>query len=1135
MEQLSFTANRFKTVLNTEEQEVDNQDDSQKHQQQQDFDDNQALSCCHLNRLPLLESTYYSINNQCEKLPELRKDESIVSFKAVTDSIAIIITSQRVLVFNFKTFEKRPYTFQFEYKVNIYNILPLVSIIPNILNPLKPDLVIIDPITGILHFFESIKLAPSLSILQNGLQDKITLYNAEFLSNIQLFQDNSLLITTSQKRIIHVTFKDQFNDIAINFKQIYNNRPLISFMLSKSYSVREYLNSNRIISIRTFDISPVSKNIIILESTGRVAFINHLKGSSTFTLEAKYDLNLILSNSNFHFLNFQFIDSKKTGVFLVIDHSTNLLKLLYFDMYDLKIDPILVLTANVPSIPDNEFINNPNMFLLNDENSLLVQSNNRLVVFNINLNQLSYPWTEVVILNDTLHIYSLIKLNSSADIIYISTNKGLISFKLKSYGKSSDTITYLKDHLIQYLNYSTSSSPIVFNLKETLLPITESDKRFAIDEVLNDLLMNKSKAIEQNLNTADNLSKKVQVIKKLVIYVSKNYSINEDEELKIKIINTCELFSLTEKFYELIIDRNLIKPIMLILDKEGFTLDQFCQNSPQNILLLISKYVEYAKSVGNEVQLRDLASLLSTLFIDAFIKLDDYIKQYLTGIGLSTVFIDHFDLISNINNVTGMVYNLNLSDNEMITKYGEILVQMSCFLYYATNEIIIYMESHRSTVAMDKILSNYKCLLETDKNKWIHSFIVLKKQNDIIPLVNKYRDYFCLSSLLESKRETIQTLYDIQEISDIEFTNLSTDIEIEFDNYFDQYGYPFAEALFSYYIKMNKLNILLTYFEKHSDLIDKFFESDINCYSFAWIHDIKNHRFNNVSNKMLNFVSTKSQNTIHNFKLQSSLAKLATLCSEDSTEVKQHQIDQYNCSLSLISLQEYMKAELTKLGLFLKNYDQDQLCNSEYIKSNNFNYFSDQIYNIFKKLINDVSLTITEIITLISLASFKVDKKFLFDDKNNQKAVEADKVEISDSYKGLESDEDMEEEDIPKTITEEFMINIYLKIFQFIESYSELRPSSGIVTPNSSAFYFESENQRRVWKKLLVRRLFVNPDWQRLSNHILAQADNENIKIETKTSSLIIYDNELKLIGILDPIALSDYEKENKLLTSKIL
>lgn len=1114
MEQLSFTANRFKNTDKIINDKSNDQNNDLINKNIISSPDSSDLSS--YNNSVLIDSTHYSLINEYQKIPDLKEDETILSFNITIDNIAIIITNSRILIYNYKSFEKRPYCFQFQYKQNVYNILPLVLVISNPINPLKPDLIIVDSITGKLTFFESIKLLPSLSVLQNTLENKISLYNSEFLTNIQTFEDNSLLLTTSQKRIIHVTFKDQFGNIIINSNQIFNNRPLISFMLSKSYNIKEYENSNHITSIKYIDLSPVSKIIIILESSGHISFINHLKGSSTFILDSKFDLDLIISNNDLKFLDFQFISSKKIGIFLTFDTIKKSFQNLLFDFSNLKSIPSLIFNSKIHLLSSNEVINNPKIFLLNNENTILFQNNYKLIIFDINLNQLSNPWTEVIILNSNLKLYSIVKLNKSNDLIELSTNKGLLSFKFKSSGKSNDIISYLKDHLIQYLKYSNENSLIVFNLKDTLLPIIENDEKIVINNILDELLNDTSNLVnhtESNINNI--LINKVNLIKKLIIYVSKNYKINQDDELKIKLLNTCELFSLTEKFYQLIINENLIQPVIEILKEDNIPFNVFFQKHSSKILFLISKYIESAKNVGNEVQIKNLASFLSTLFIEAFIKLDDKIKQYLNGIGLSTVFIEHFDLIKNIDEITRMVYNLELSHDEMVLKYGEILIGLSCFLYYSINEIVLYLESHNSTNKFDSLLLKFSNLLRDHKDKWIHIFIVLQKQDDIIPLVNKYLDYPSLAALLESKREIIQNLYSNKEISDIEFTNFSTDIEIEFDNYFDRYNYLFAEALFDYYIQNNKINIMLSCFEKHSEYLDKYLASDIKYYKFAWINDIKYKRFDKVSCQMLNYISISSSNPIKNFKLQSSIAKLSTLClnsNEYESKIFNYQI--CNGYLSLVSLQEFIKTKLTDIGCFLKNYDPKILTNEKYLNSNNFSYFPNEIQHIFQKLSSDISLNITEIITFITLSNFKVFSR----DK-------IDNVETNIDDHTNDSDE------MKTTVVDDFKINTFIKILHFLEDQTFIKTDNIIFSTLSNSIH-NSEKQKSILIKILIRRLVIHPYWKKFSNKIYGMIVNENIKFYSNENDLILKANELKEVGISDTRAYSDYELENKLLTT---
>ena len=1120
MEQLKFTANRFKNSSATE-----NSSQQEQHQDSQ-IEANNKYALKKRSQEPLLDSLHYSLNNQYWKLPELEDGESVVSFEAASDSIAIMITSSRVLIYDYKSFEKRPYTFQFRYNSNDYNIPPLCSIILNPLNALKPDLVIIEPISGALHFFEAIKLVPSLSLLQNKLQDEISLHNAEFLTGVQLFEGNCLLVTTSQKRVIYVTFKDQFGDLSINYFQVYNNRPLISFMLSKSYSIKEYANSSHIISVKCIDVSPVMKTLIVLESTGHLTFIDHLKTSTTFTSRSSFNLDITLKSYNLKFMDFQFVLEKKIGIFLVLDPVTNSLFNVYVDFRDEKSDPVNLYSSAISSIPKSEFIVNPKIFLLDQENTLMTQNNNRLIVSTVNDSRFPHPWTEVIILNQSLHIYSAVRLESLPNTIALATDKGLLLFELKSSGHSSDILMYVKDHLLQYLKYSESSSPVIFSLKETLLPITQDDIKIVLNQILDDLLEDNSNAIGADLSVEENLSRRVEMVKKLVVYVSQNYDIDEDEKMRVKLLNTCELLSLTKKFFELIIDRDLFDVISNILKGMKFRgkIDNYFRKNPKSILLLISEYLKTSKNVGNEVQLKNLTSLLSNLFVEALIKLDDDIKEYLNKSGISTIFIDHFDLISNIDDVTRMVYNLKLTEEEMIVNYGEILIGLCCFLYYTTNEIISYLKSHNTLNTYDDHLAKYSELLNSHKDKWIHSFIVLKKQNDIIPLVNKYSDYHSLSVLLESKREIIQNLYDIQEISDIEFVNLSADIEIEFDKYFDQYKYFFAKSLFLHYIQCNKIDIMLTCFEKHSDFLDKFLSSDMKYYDFAWIQDIKLRRFDKVSNGMSSYLSEKISSPIKNKKIQTSIAKLATLCGTQDQGLRYNRLEEFDCSLSLLSLQQNIYFQLETLGLFKKDFDTICLFKAPYLEKNGFRYFPTEVQNTFEKLSKNISVSVNELIDFISLASFPVDTSLT----QLSVIINQGDGEIKGIEQDFSSDEDeVMENDSSDVIANEFIINGYIKLFSFLKHYVPLKHKNNIFEAVDAG---KSELKKKAWAKILLRRLVLRKDLKTLIKTILPLIQVEGDSMNLSPENLVSTTEELNCIGIETSGAYLDYEKENELL-----
>lgn len=1110
MEDILFTADRFKNKTGSNaalDNDDNNKTETNKLDQLNHQNVNPKTPTTSNNNLGMIfDSQYYSICNKYNKFPSMNSDETIINFDTVTDSIAILITSARILVYNYKANDVNSHMFEFSYLANSYNIPPLCTIIPNPVNSLKPDLVILDPITGLLNFFESIKLSPSLSILKTIIKEKISLYNAEFFNDIQLFHDTAILLTTSQKRVFYVTFKDQFGDVSIVQNQIYNNRPLISFMLSKSYSIREYNNSNRIVSIKTFDVSPVSRSIIILESTGHVAFINHLKGSSNFTLEASFDLDTILPLPNSKFIDLEFIKSKNIGIFLFENNNTGSMSNLFLDFNNMIGAPKVLVNTLVPLISESELIVDAEICLLNDGETLLVKNDHKLIIFDPNFENLASPWSEAINFNEKLGIYSWSKIDFTNSTIYLSSDKGIIEFCFKKAGKSNDLLYYVKEEILQYLKYYSSDSPVIFDLEKSNLPIQQSTIRNAIMQILDELLQNKSTIINKSeAFTTRNLNERINLAKKLVVFVSENYQINDDEELTTEILNTCELLSLSAEFYDLCITRDLVPIVEIVLKtmKYSGSFQQFVKSNSNEILILIAAYVEYINDKIDENNIIQLSILLKDLFIAAFLQLDDYIKKYLNGWGLSNVFISHFELLTHINDITRKIYNISceLENENNLSMLNETLLGLSCFLYYSINQIVIYLESHNNSENDLVTLKLFKDLLNKNKNKWIYIFIASNKQNDIVPLVLKYEDLSSLSSLVDSKRNMIQMCYENQEIGDIEYTNSITDVEFEFDHYFEVFGYKFAESLFEFYIKSNKTNIMLSNFEKYSDFLDQFVSNHPDYYNFLWIHDIKTNKIGDVSNNLLNYLSNNKSSSLNARKFQSSLGKLVSVCDNGSNNSSQKNFcfESFNSSLLLISLQEEIYSKLFDLNL-LEDLDE-KISKQGYLMDNGLTYLADEAGTIVNKIKNRISINVTDIITFVTLFTLA---RFQFDNDSRM---------INDDNDQSESNE----------ATDNFIISTVTKILKLLDSYTDIG-----MNKNNNLLYAANDNAKlkcKIWKKLLFRRIISREDMDDIIRKIYVK--NENLEDQTDVN---ITEDDLNSIGVSDQHIILDYKQENILL-----
>ena len=1078
----------------------------------------------------VLNNSHYSLSSvKINALPKLIENEKILSLKVATDSIAILISNLRILVFDFQNStinnENNIYAFEYDYKINQYGLLPLCTIIPNPLKPLKPDLIIIDPLSGNLQYFESIKLSPSLSILQNKLIDKIQIYNAEFLTDIKFFDNDSFIILTSQKRIIHISVKDKFGDLSINSNQIYNNRPIISSILSKSYSIREYENSNRIISMKIFNVSPVLKILLVLESNGKITFLNHLKGSSTFTINNSFDLDSIDSNGD----QLNFIDCELSLL-------NNYLDVLIFNIdeksfknyrYQLDINSnnnsIKLLHRNhIPSILDsasnelNTTYFQSKLFSIDKLDAFVIKNDNKIILTRKNL-EVRNCWYEVILLNDDLNVFSFVQDNFNESLFYLSCNKGVFTLKINTVGDNLDNVFYLKNHINQFLQFSNSTNALVdYNLKKTDNSFSESEIKIALNDILDDLLENKSKfIITSQIFIEKNLQNRFQCIKNLLNYASLNYNISNDNEMSTKLLNACELISLSAKFYELIANNSLENELKSILKEMHYSssFETFLQDKTKEIVILIANYCSHVLKNGSNEQIIELSSIMRYLLIDAFVKIDDEIKNSIGSDKFSTIFIDHFQFLIDINSVTQNIYSLQdgLSEIEITDKYNEILLGLSCFLYYTTNEIVEFSKINKndSTRSSELLLKN--------KDKWVFIFIILNKQSDIIPLVTKYNDLQSLSSLLESKREMVQNLFEQNEFTDIEYANYITDVDNEFDNYMNIYQYEFAESLFKYYIQNDKINIMMTCFDRYSEYLEKFLSTDINYNKFGWIYDIKMKQFSTASTKLANYLNNSVDENIFDRNLQASIGKLSNLVAFGNNE----NFKQFNNILTLNSIQSSIFNTLLNLGFSSTNGNEHFLWESDYMVNNNLSYFIEDVKRIWNNIIVNKSVSLTDLINFISLSSFEI-KNVDFTSNSN------DDHDDDDEDKEIKNKETKQR---PNSAIVEFTSKIYIELIELINTFESFENGNNdIIISNSNDEI--NYKKKRVWMKLLFRRLALRDDLKEVAKKVILYMEEQNTKFNLTGSELLISNDELLSLNIKDENILKELKKENDLINS---
>lgn len=1063
MVSINFTAKRFNsstdsaillpTITATDESEFESHVDKQ------------------LDIETLLDNEYFRITNSPLANLILESDEDILDAKANSADIATVITTKRILVYNYKLKKRRPYYFECTYMANAFNLLPLCVIIPNSVNELKPDLVVIDPVSGLLKFYETIKMEPSLGGLQNIRTFQIKVNTAEFLTDIKLFQHNDLILTTSQCRVLYVKLKDHLRDSPFSYFEIYNNRPLASFMLSKSYSFREYNNFNHIISLKIYNITPVEKLIAVLESSGRLTLIKHLIGSSTFSLEKKIETKLLLDVGEAEYLDFDLSPKKQLCVILAREGKSSPFFGIAMSLWETLRNDGNAFKIEIPFVSSGKNNNCPKIHFAKADEICVIESDNKVLLFEPQFDALDTAWTQLVTFKEKLEIFSIELLKNS--VIVFNTNEGYICLEVKKSGTFNDQNIFMEQHIIQCLKFATASSSVVYNLKNTGVPFDQVVLKSAIRKVSDNLMSDGGLVIGTNAN--ENLKMRQHFYLKLIGFASDNCDIDNDYNLKSELVTNCHLLSLSCGLYALTFEEKYADIAMDCLRSLGWDYDlkSFFVKKPGEILTLLGQFIINAINLCAQNNFLQLADSFSAFLHVSFNDCDLKIKKYINEIGLCKLFMKDCEFIKSVNLLTKKIYEMNkqMASDIFKARSEDILLKLTYYLYHVSSET----QSSIRRAKEHYIFDDLNRFVENNKENWISVYSSTNKQSELIPLAILYDDMETLAMLIESRRESCLSLDDST-------SNLLTEGNgAEFDYYFDHYGYSFAEALFKHYLATNKINVMLQCFPNRYELLERFLNSDIKFYKFGWIHDVQIAGFDRACSKLLVFMSdeTYTQNNIlEDMKLHSSIGKLSAVCSRRSST--DSPIERFSSSLQVITIQNELAAMLADINKTVPK-------NHKILLENLFSpKFDHMFWKIFKKINERTPLSFTEIINFVTMCSFE---------------------SVSTQAKGLKDFED-------------FIVSMSTKMFSLLENFQTLDNKEK-----------DKDVMRVLLIRLLTRRLVLRDDCTAVLSKVVNILKHDIVEgYLHDLSSLELQRQDLYSLGISEEDTINDYIKENEML-----
>lgn len=956
----------------------------------------------------LTKNDYYCIS----KLPALpsvlaRKNQSRL-LNGYSDSIsnyAVLVSEEGIFVWPYKSIDSRPLTIEFPVAdFNADGILPLAILTKPASGATKdPGIVIINAASGLLKFYESVQHSPALGLIgDKNLEISVPLRadKGEFITFAENVEPAGIVVVTSTKRVVLVSLRD------------HKSKPqLASLELMKpaSKGITTFFNGSNevnedIICIRTGKITDKSQEVIIQEASGlvniftiqlsAVSGVPQLDDSKTFSqhlthyVESSLDGFDTIASSQINYLDiWQLNSTTAENVYLILCLIVSPNETALLVLVTAKIDQSGVLvygshrSSRFKGVEDGA---KPRFFIPGPESTAFIVVNNSIILTDIDYSYilskgtvLYYKprWEDIITFNNEVEIIGCGYENKSADsnpaLLLLTSQSGVIRVERFGLGvfipneTSLDPVKLVKSHIEQAIFYASSSS-IDFDLPGMFSSETVSD---ALLLIVDEILHSTSQYLPQYLPTVTALlEKKSQLFKTLLDYCARNFS-QLNHEVMVSMVHALEKTEVSFYLWNTVDSdeksklRDILKSAIQQTSPDQPETDLIRKYFNEDIDSINFVFLEFLNKIIEASVASDVVlGLITHALYDGILANEMKYSQQLKN-KKSWIFDTDLILV-----VEGYFQRRYCNDSSTFTNTPETrkdIGKLCHVLYYFINEAITFMKTDGS-----EELTNYVRWYNKNRTKWVQCLLSNNLNEEASLLVEQYQDFNSLSEILEEEREYMVDQYGL---NTVEYDGMLAKYYV----YFEKYQYQFAKALFDYYLKHDKVQILLTGFPRYSQLLNQYFENNTTKVSqVAWIKKLLDSDFKAASQFLLTASETHPEEKQTSQELKFSLAKLSALASKDSTVEVDENMFRIETKLILIRIQksvfQYISEALIKMdgGEDLKFESFIKFLNEKIDKNTAKSVFEPS----FKRFINNQS--IPELLLIDYLTFVKPSGKF---------------------------------------------------------------------------------------------------------------------------------------------------------------
>ncbi|KAI3404363.2 NUP133 [Candida oxycetoniae] len=818
------------------------------------------------------KNKYYCVSKLPAELPsnfqsEQQEQQFINAYADSESNYSLVINDDTIYAWCYKSIDHSPFSIQFPIDKSKFQ-LPIMALLtrPSSGTGQDPGLIILDTITGLIKFYESVQHAPTLGLINDkSFELQLKLEKEEYITMAENVEPAGICIATSSQRCILIQLRDFKSKPHLSYLEVLNpnNSGIISRLLGVGVGENGSGRSgsrSEIVAIRSGLVKEhgTSQQILILDSSGTFHCMeyNLLSASSASYLDKgkSFKQNLYIddaynvSNQSVKFMDIWPLQEESyylalcqvNGRLLLATFGADKSGVLFYGSHQLKsIDHISHLQNSaklfLPKPGKTAFVIVDTAIIMTDINTSYIESQSTFTYY-------KPRWEDIVKLQASTDIIGYGYENqspiSNPAVILITKQFGVLRierFQEKITDEEiNDPILLVKSHIEQGIFYSKSTG-IDFDLSQKFdNGIIEE----AVALINNEVLNSTSAYLPSTLpSIADLTELKVNLFKVLISYCQRNFpGLNLVSGILTNLQKTnCAL--------NLITYINANEKYKAEFKKLEPNYREFFAHHITDISIILTKFLKSLKKAN----LSTASLIVSTLYDGVYLNSIAYPQHV---VFLSWIFKTSSSLIKDVESYFNSDFVKGRNDN------ADDAFRIVEILYYFSTAKIAEMKKQNQE------LQEYENWFNAHKYNWISVLLKLDLVDEALNIAEKYHDFAALARILDSEKDVI---------------NIE---DLQYKEYFNKFGYPFAASVYEHYLKHDKIQDLLLNFTNFKPyLIEYFKQNPKQTTSVAWIRFILDGEFSNASESLSIASKDEEKTTIDTQLKQLSIAKMCAIAS----------------------------------------------------------------------------------------------------------------------------------------------------------------------------------------------------------------------------------------------------------------